>query len=135
MIKSAGWIFVVLGAVHTVLSLAMVAADHTATWLSGGLWRAEGGFTDMTDGMAAYWFSLASFGIPLLVIGLTILWMLRRGIAPPAFAGWILLTWTLVNTGILLLSPWILAVVGAVLYLVGVRRASRVPEPVAAQAV
>jgi hypothetical protein len=123
MLKWSGWIFVVLGAVHTVLSLAMVVADHAGSWFTGGLWQSEGGFLDMTDGMSSYWFSLASFGVPLFAIGLTILWLLRRGITPPAFLGWTLLAWALVNLVVLLLSPWILGVVAAVLYLAGVRRA------------
>jgi hypothetical protein len=55
---------------------------------------------------------------------------------PPAYLGWILLAWTLVNIVILLPSPWIAGVVGAILYLVGVRRANRTAaEPAAAQAV
>ncbi|MEU5154693.1 DUF6463 family protein [Glycomyces sp. NPDC021274] len=129
MIKTAGWFFVVLGGVHTALSLGLFAAKHFASWFSGGLWRSEGGFADMTAAMAAYWFSLASFGVPLLVLGLTVLWTLRRGLVPPAFLGWILLVWTVVNMAVLLLSPWVLGVAGSVLYLVGVRRANREQRP------
>jgi hypothetical protein len=136
MIKWAGRIFVFLGIGHTVLSLALVAPAHAATWFTGALWRPDEGVIAMSPSMAAYWLSVGGFGVPLLALGFTVLWLDRRGIVPPAFLGWALLAWTVVDTVILLPSPWILAAAGSVLYLAGVRRASRVaPEPVAAQAV
>ncbi|MFC3493000.1 DUF6463 family protein [Glycomyces rhizosphaerae] len=132
MIKWAGRIFVFLGIGHTVLSLVLVAPSHAASWFSGDLWRPDEGVIEMSPSMAAYWLSVGGFGVPLLVLGFTVLWMHRRGIVPPGFLGWAILAWAVVNTVILLPSPWILAVVGSVLYLVGVRRAERAaaPEPV-----
>ncbi|GAA2127048.1 DUF6463 family protein [Glycomyces algeriensis] len=136
MIRSAGWIFAVLGTAHTVLGLALTAVKRAPAWFGAELWRPEGGFLEMNPTMGAYWFTFASFGVPLLVLGLAILWIDRRGLVPPAFLGWILLAWALVNMVILLPSPWIAGVVGAVLYLAGVRRASRTAaEPAVAQAV
>jgi hypothetical protein len=135
MIRSSGWIFVLLGIGHTLLSLALAAPSHAAAWFRGDLWRPAEGIAAMGATMGGYWFSVGGFGLPILAFGLTVLWMHRRGIVPPAFAGWMLLAWALVNTVILLPSPWALGAVGAVLYLVGVRRANRAPEPVAAQAV
>ncbi|MDN3242043.1 hypothetical protein [Glycomyces tritici] len=132
MIKWAGRIFVFLGTAHMVLSLAMTAPKRAAAWFGAELWRPEGGFTEMNPTMGAYWFSFASFGGPLVVLGLAILWIDRRGLVPPAYLGWILLAWTLVNTAILLPSPWIVGVVGAVLYLAGVRRANRPADPLVA---
>lgn len=128
MIKWAGRIFVLLGTAHTALGLAMTAPKRAPAWFSAELWRPEGGFTEMNPTMGAYWFTFAGFGVPLLVLGLAILWIDRRGLVPPAFLGWILLAWALVNMAILLPSPWIVGVAGAVLYLVGVRRANR-PAP------
>lgn len=125
MIKWAGRIFVFLGIGHTVLSLALVAPSHAAAWFSGDLWRPDEGVLEMSPAMAAYWLSIGGFGVPLLTLGLTVLWMDRRGIVPPAFIGWAILAWTVVDTVVLLPSPWILAVAGSVLYLVGVRRAER----------
>ncbi|MFG3338346.1 DUF6463 family protein [Glycomyces sp. NPDC048151] len=136
MIKWAGRIFVFLGIGHTVLSLALVAPEHAATWFSAGLWSPEEGIIAMSPAMSAYWLSIGGFGVPLLAFGLLTLWMDRRGLVPPAFLGWILLAWAAANTAILVVSPWILAVAAAILYLAGVRRAnSAAPEPVAAQAV
>jgi hypothetical protein len=136
MIRTSGWIFVVLGIAHTLLSLALVAPAHATAWFSGDLWRPAEGITAMGAATGGYWFSIGGFGIPLLAFGFTVLWTHRRGIVPPAFPGWMILAWGLVNTVILLPSPWIVGVVGAVLYLAGVRRASRTAaEPAVAQAV
>jgi hypothetical protein len=123
MIKWAGRIYVFLAIGHTVLGLALTAPDHAAAWFSGALWGPEEGVIEMSRRMAAYWLTIGGFGLPLLTVGLAILWMHRRGIVPPAFIGWTLLAWTLVDTVILLPSPWILGVAASVLYLVGVRRA------------
>ncbi|MCC3764174.1 DUF6463 family protein [Glycomyces sp. TRM65418] len=125
MIAWAGRIFVFLGIGHTVLSLALVAPSHAAAWFGGVLWRPDEGITEMSPGMAAYWLTVGGFGLPLLALGFAVLWMHRRGIAPPAFLGWTILAWTAANTVILLPSPWILGVVASVLYLAGVRRAAR----------
>jgi hypothetical protein len=125
MIKWSGRIFVFLGTAHMVLSLAMAAPDRAAAWFGAELWRPEGGFTEMNPTMGAYWFTFGSFGVPLLSLGVAVLWMHRRGVVPPEFLGWILLAWTLVNMVILLPSPWIVGVAASVLYLVGVRRAAR----------
>jgi hypothetical protein len=90
----------------------------------------------MSPSMSAFWISVGGFGVPLLTLGCTVLWLERRGIVPPAFIGWAVLAWTIACTVILLPSPWILVVAGAVLYLAGVRRAQRAAaEPAAAQAV
>jgi hypothetical protein len=135
MIKWAGRIFVFIGLGHTILSLALVAPSHVATWFGGGLWRPDEGVISMSPAMAAYWLSVGGFGVPLLTLGFTVLWMDRRGIVPPAFVGWAILAWTVVTTVILLPSPWIVVVAGSVLYLVGVRRATRetgAPEAVTA---
>lgn len=125
MIKWSGRILVFLGIVHVVLSVALTIPTHAAAWFSGDLWRPEGGIAAMNPSLGAYWFSFGSFGPPLLAIGLTVLWMHRRGIVPPAFLGWTLLAWMLVNAVIFLFSPWLLGAATVVLYLVGVRRAGQ----------
>jgi hypothetical protein len=135
MIKWAGRIFVLLGAAHMVLSLSLAAPKRAAAWFGAELWRPEGGFIEMNPDMGAYWFTFGSFGVPLLSLGLAILWIDRRGLVPPAFLGWIALAWTLVNMAILLPSPWIVGVTASILYLVGVRRAEHSSRTAAPDAV
>lgn len=132
MIKWAGRIFVFLGIGHTVLTLALVAPDNAAAWFSADLWSLDEGVIPTDAAMSTYWLSIASFSVPLMVLGLAVLWADRRGLVPPAYLGWILLVWTALNTVILLPTPWILGVAASVLYLVGTRRAARLePGPTA----
>ncbi|WP_226344018.1 hypothetical protein [Agilicoccus flavus] len=79
-------------AAHTIGALTVEgAAQHAGAWFGGQLQGVE--FSDMTPAMSAYWFSVNSFGPPTFVVGLTVLWLNRRGITPPAFIGWGFLAW------------------------------------------
>ncbi|MGY4968420.1 DUF6463 family protein [Streptomyces nigrescens] len=129
MIKWAGWIITLCGTGHTVGALTLEKAGRYAgTWFSGGLWSED--FADMSPAGSAYWLSLASFGIPLILVGLTVLWLDRRGITPPAFIGWTLGVWSVVDAVVLPFTPWPLFLVGCALLLIGIRRAHRArPAP------
>jgi hypothetical protein len=97
MIKWAGRLIVLFGTAHTLGALvAEGAARHAAAWFGGELWGAD--LANMSPAMSAYWLSVMSFGPPLALLGLTVLWLDRRGIAPPAFLAWSLGIWTLVDT-------------------------------------
>jgi hypothetical protein len=64
--------------------------------------------------------------VPLIVVGLMMLWLDRRGITPPPFIAWTLGIWTVVDAVILLLTPWPI-----LLLLVGARRAKWRDNPAA----
>jgi hypothetical protein len=51
----------------------------------------------MSPAMSAYWLSVNSFGPPHVLIGLTVLWLDRRGITPPTFIAWSLGAWTAIG--------------------------------------
>ena len=124
MIRAAGWIMTLYATAHTVAALTVEgAAWHADEWFTGGLWDED--LSDMTDAGSALWLSLASFGPPLFVIGLTVLWMHRHGITPPPVIAWILGTQTLVDAVINPFTPWPIIVTADVLLLVGIRRARR----------
>jgi hypothetical protein len=128
MIKSAGWIMVLYGASHTLLALTVEgAARYVGAWFSGELWGAD--FTSMSPANSAYWLTLASFGPPLIVIGLIVLWLDRRGITPPPFIAWTLGILTVVDAVILLLTPWPILLLANILLLVGARRARHRDNP------
>jgi hypothetical protein len=122
MIRWAGGIFTVLGAAHLVLGLALLAPHHARAWATGELWLPEGALAEMSPAAGGFWMTVGSFGAPLLALGLTVLWLHRRGIAPPAFIGWIVLAWSVTAALVFEPAPWIAAVVGAVLLLAGTRR-------------
>jgi hypothetical protein len=130
MIKWAGRLIVLYGAAHTLGALtALGAADHAGEWFSGDLWGDD--LANMSPAMSAYWLSVNSFGLPLIVVGLTVLWLDRRGITPPTFIAWTLGTWTVVDAA--LSGPGIgqgvILLVAVILLLVGTRRATHRDNP------
>ncbi len=130
MIKWAGRLIVLYGAAHTLGALtALGAASHAGDWFSGELWGDD--LANMTPAMSAYWLSVNSFGLPLIVVGLTVLWLDRRGITPPTFIAWTLGIWTVVDA--VVAGPGIgqglILVVAIVLLLVGARRATHRDNP------
>ncbi|GAA3011828.1 DUF6463 family protein [Streptosporangium longisporum] len=128
MIKWAGWTLVLCGAAHTLGALTVEkAARHAGTWFSGGLWHED--LAQMSPAGSAYWLSMDSFGPPLAVIGLIVVWLDRRGITPPAFIAWTLGIWTVVDAVVQPFTPWPLGVLAIVLLLAGTRRAARHDAP------
>ncbi|MGX7827910.1 DUF6463 family protein [Actinokineospora sp. 24-640] len=126
MIKWAGWLIALYGAAHTLGSLTVEgAARHAGAWFSGELWADD--FADMSAANSAYWLSLGSFGVPLILIGAIVLWLDRRGITPPPFIAWTLGIATIVDAVILLPTPWPILLLANVLLLAGARRAARRP--------
>ncbi|MCK2236280.1 MULTISPECIES: DUF6463 family protein [unclassified Crossiella] len=128
MIKWAGWLITLFGAAHTLGALTVKgAALHAGAWFSGELWRDD--LAGMSPANSAYWLSVASFGVPLIVVGLTVLWLDRRGITPPPFIAWVLGIWTLFIAVVLVLTPWPILLVANILLLAGTRRAAAFPRP------
>ncbi len=123
MIKWAGGLIVFYGTAHTLGALTFEgAASHWEAWFSREL--ASQDLSDMSPAMSAYWLSVNSFGPPLILLGLTVLWMTRRRITPPAFIGWSMIGWLIVGTAIS--GPGIgqdlILLVASGLLLAGVRR-------------
>lgn len=130
MITWAGRLIVFFGTAHTLGALTVErAASHAGEWFRGDLWGED--FAEMSPASSAYWLSVDSFGPPLILLGLTILWLNRRGITPPSFIAWALVAWTLVDA--VVLGPWppqgwlFLGACG--LLLAGARRADRSSSP------
>lgn len=122
MIKWAGWLITFGGVGHTLGALTFEgAAGHADAWFSGALRHED--LSDMSAAGSAYWLSLASFGPPTILLGLTVLWLNRRGTTPPSFIAWTLLALTAVDAVVLTFTPWVLSLVASVLLLAGARRA------------
>lgn len=128
MIKWAGWLIVLYASAHTLGALTVEgAARHAGVWFRGGLWGDD--LAAMSPANSAYWLSWASFGVPLLLIGLTVLWLDRRGIAPPLFLPVALGIWAVVDAVVLLFTPWPVFLLAIILLVVGTLRARhREPE-------
>jgi hypothetical protein len=97
MIRWAGRLIVLFGTAHTLGALTVEgAARHAGAWFSGELWGDD--LANMSPANSAYWLSVMSFGPPLILVGLTVLWLDRRDITPPPFIAWALGVWTVVDT-------------------------------------
>ena len=111
------------GAAHTRGALTVEgAARHAGAWFGGELWGDD--LANMSPDNSALWLSLNSFGVPLIVVGLTVLWLDRRSVTPPPFIAWTLLIWTVVDAVVLVLTPWPILLLASGLLLAGTRRAT-----------
>ncbi|NEW37743.1 hypothetical protein GV794_10740 [Nocardia cyriacigeorgica] len=122
MINWAGRILAFLGAVH-LTAATVFSYRHFAEWLSFGLWSLDADITELPAPIGGFWFGPGSFGAPLLLLGVMVIWMDRRAITPPAFLALALLAWTAVCALIFEPAPWVAATAAAVMLLVGIRRA------------
>ena len=126
MVKWAGVLVVLCGLGHSIGSLVQTAPHHAGSWFGLELWEAHNyDPVAMTHTAAAFWYSVYSFGWPLLLIGVIVLWLDRRGITPPPFIAWGVAAWTVVGTVLAGLSPLLLLLLAAVLLLVAARRSTR----------
>lgn len=133
MITWAGGLIAAYGALHTIGALTLLgAATHADTWFGRGLWGQS--FEEMSPAMSAWWFSGDSFGVPLVALGLVVVWMGRRGITPPWFLTGILAAWWALDAFVLAPS-WngLIPVAAIVLLVLGTlagRRRAREATPV-----
>jgi hypothetical protein len=112
---------ILYGCAHSLGALFVEgAASHAGAWFTGQLWHDD--LSNMSPANSALWLSFESFGIPLILIGATIVWMDRRGITPPAFIGWAMAAWTLVDATILLFTPWPIMLVASTMLVLGWQR-------------
>lgn len=124
MAKWAGWIITLAGAGHTVGSLIETAPAHLGTWFSGRLWS-ETTFSALSEAGVALWYTVYSFGPPLLLVGVTVLWLDRRGITPPDFIAWAIAAWVVLTFAATGPSFLLLLLIASALLIVESRRGRR----------
>jgi hypothetical protein len=129
MIKWAGRIIVFLGVGHLLAGLVLTSPHYADSWFSARLWRPSEGIVEMSPTMAAFWLTTGSFGLPLIVVGMIVLWLDRRGIVPPPFIAWTLGIWSVVAAVIFAPAPWVLVWLAGGLLLAGARRSARHASP------
>ena len=95
MIRWAGRLIVLVGAGHLLVALVLYARPHVGAWFRGELWGED--LAAMSPAGAALWLTVDSFAVPLILVGLTVLWLDRQGIAPPAFLAWTVGIWAVVE--------------------------------------
>ncbi|MEU7278568.1 DUF6463 family protein [Streptomyces sp. NPDC045431] len=125
MIKWAGRVFVFLGVVHMLATLVLTFPRYAGAWFTGQLWPMWENPVDTAPAMGAFWLTTGSFAVPLLVVGLLVLWLDRRGIVPPPFVAWTLGVWSVFGAVMVEPAPWVLVWVAVGLLVAGARRAGR----------
>lgn len=123
MITWAGVLITLCGVGHTLGALAQTVPRYAEAWFGWALWEeAHRDLGAMSHTTAAFWFSVYSFGVPLILIGLTVLWLGRRDTTPPPFIAWTLAAWTIVGEVLSGPSPLSLVVLASILLLAAARR-------------
>ncbi|MEV6214295.1 DUF6463 family protein [Nocardia sp. NPDC051833] len=117
MIDWAGIVLAIIGGGHLTIGL-LLSSSSFDEWLSLELW---GHWWEDTPAANSFWANPAGFGWPLLLVGLLIVWMDRRGIVPPAFLAWAVLGWGAVCAVIVEPTPGPVVVIAALLLLRGIR--------------
>ncbi|HEX5596870.1 MAG TPA: DUF6463 family protein [Micromonosporaceae bacterium] len=83
---SAGWSMVAIGVLHTAVFLPH---PYWGEWLTGGLRSGEGSDASVS----VFWALPGSFVVPLVLLGLLMRRLGRRGERAPAYVGWALGGW------------------------------------------
>lgn len=130
MIKWGGRILMILGAGHLLAGLALTSPHFAGRWLRGRL--VGDSLTALSPASGAFWLTVGSFGIPLIVLGATVSWLDRRGLQPPLFIAWTIGIWSVLAAVMFRGAPWLLAWIAVGLLILGARRA-RSATPVVAK--
>lgn len=87
MIKLGSGLLVVGGVAHIGITLAETASRHAGAWFGRELWGTAD-LTALSAANGAFWISIGSWAVPQTLLGLTLLWLDRRGVVPPSFVAW-----------------------------------------------
>ncbi|WP_222946926.1 DUF6463 family protein [Streptomyces sp. TRM49041] len=117
----AGRILMILGAVHLIV-LGVQNVQYADEWFTGALWglpRDE--FIHPRGANGAFWISIGSFAVPMMLLGALVSDLARRSIALPASIGWGLAVWCVVAAAVLEPTPMLLGLIPAALLIRGAR--------------
>ncbi|WP_457659998.1 DUF6463 family protein [Sinorhizobium medicae] len=104
----------VIGILHMVV-LGIDAAAEIPGWLRLELWTVEHWQPLRTQRLevlasnAAFWSTVGSFALPLIMIGALVVWLGGKHLPLPSFLGWSLLAWIVVASLIIEVSGFRLA--------------------------
>ncbi|WP_318906029.1 DUF6463 family protein (plasmid) [Sinorhizobium medicae] len=127
MIRWSGIALMVIGILHMVV-LGIDAAAEIPGWLRLELWTVEHWQPLRTQRLevlasnAAFWSTVGSFALPLIMIGALVVWLGGKHLPLPSFLGWSLLAWIVVASLIIEVSGFPLGIPVAICLVIGARR-------------
>jgi hypothetical protein len=127
MIRWSGIAMVALGILHMIV-LGIDAVAEIPGWLRLELWTAEhwqplrAQRLEILASNAAFWSTVGSFALPLIIIGAVVIWLDKRRLPIPTFLGWSLLAWITVASLIIEVSGFPLGIPIATCLILGARR-------------
>ncbi|WP_162304722.1 DUF6463 family protein [Sinorhizobium medicae] len=127
MIRWSGIALMVIGILHMVV-LGIDAAAEIPGWLRLELWTVEHWQPLRTQRLevlasnAAFWSTVGSFALPLIMIGALVVWLGGKHLPLPSFLGWSLLAWIVVASLIIEVSGFPLGIPVAICLIIGARR-------------
>lgn len=131
MLRVAGWLLVSIGVLH-LLMFGADALPALDSWSKLDLWTMEHTTTPVAErsfaflrSEHAFWTTIASPAIPLMILGALVLWMARRRLEVPAFVGWAVLAWGVACSLIMEPSGFPLFIAVGVLLLIGAHQSRR----------
>lgn len=133
MLKWSGYALVALGVVH-LLALGADAWPFVPGWLGLELWTYahwmpfERQGTAVLASNAAFWATLGSCAVPLMILGALIVRLAKDGVAIPGFVGAGLCLWLALCALVLEPGGFPLALLIAAVLWLGIRRQSRRPD-------
>lgn len=108
MFRTGAIALIVLGAIHIVV-LGIDAAGYAGGWLGGMLWTWDHWWPvidqplDLVRSGFAFWSTVASCAVPMILVGVLLLWIDSHGLALPRAAMVALALWALM--AVLLMPP------------------------------
>ncbi|WP_192936622.1 DUF6463 family protein [Sinorhizobium medicae] len=127
MIRWSGIALMVIGILHMVV-LGIDAAAEIPGWLRLELWTVEHWQPLRTQRLevlasnAAFWSTVGSFALPLIMIGALVVWLGGKHLPLPSFLGWSLLAWIVVASLVIEVSGFPLGIPVAICLIIGARR-------------
>ncbi|MEC9244540.1 MAG: DUF6463 family protein [Pseudomonadota bacterium] len=127
MVRWSGIAMVALGILHMIV-LGIDAAAEVPSWLRLELWTSEHWQPFRTQRQevlasnAAFWSTVGSFALPLIMIGFVVIWLDKRRLPVPTFLGWSLLAWIAVASLIIEVSGFPLGIPIAICLILGARQ-------------
>lgn len=127
MIRWSGIAMVAIGIVHMIV-LGIDAVVEIPGWLRLELWTAEhwqplrAQRLELLASNAAFWSTIGSFALPLIMLGAVVIWLDKRELPVPGFLGWSLLAWIVVASLIIEVSGFPLGILIAICLILGTRQ-------------